>query len=87
MEIELTADEAYFIEKLCDSQAVVISGKLPLKIEQFLLMRATIKNDTLLKFLMTDVLEWAESSALLKSIRDKFESKRNAEIPSPTGGN
>lgn len=83
MQIELTSDEAYFIEKLCDDQQGLLMRDTSKLAEPFFLLSASKdkkpENEIILKAIVKKLEEEARSTMLLDRLRKKFESLRKSQ--------
>ena len=79
--IELSNDELYFLEKLCDDQQGLLMRDTPKIGETFFLLN-TMKdklpsNDLVLKSIVKKLEEEARTTLLIDGLRKKFENLRN----------
>jgi len=80
MKIDLTSDEAYFLEKLCDDQQGLLMRDTSKFAEFFFLLNAQNKegkNDIMLKAIVKKLEEEARTTLLLDGLRKKLEELRN----------
>lgn len=80
MRIEMTSDEAFFLEKLCDDQQSMINGRIHKIAENWLFLNTKKdedEGDKILKgLLIKSFNEYARTTKILDNLRAKFEEAR-----------